>query len=87
MDYRRSHFCESDKTTLVNFKRAIDGDWKKERQQTRQQQQLRPVIWFILLAIVLMCGMMIIIAVSLALRPELQQLHKVFNLRWFYFLR
>lgn len=63
VDCRRSNFTESDKTILTRFKDVVSGDWKKERQQTRQQQ-LRPVVWVILLAAVLFCGMIIVIAVS-----------------------
>lgn len=73
-----------DRATLINFKKAMDGDWKKERRQTRQQQ-LRPVVWILLLA-VLFCGLVIIIAVSFKLSYAMLKVIIVNKFRQFYSL-
>lgn len=63
MDGRHTHFSEVDKATLAQFKQAKEGEWQKERQQTRQQ--LRPAVWIaVLFLAVLFCGLASILAVS-----------------------
>lgn len=62
VDWRRTHFSESDAATLDLFKRAKEGEWQKERQQTRPQQ--RPVIWIMVFIAILFCGLVAIIVSS-----------------------
>lgn len=63
VEHRRAHFSESDRVALAQFKRAKEGEWQKERQQTRPQ--LRPAVWIaILLIAILFCGLVSIVAVS-----------------------
>ena len=44
------------------FKRAKEGEWQKERSQTRPQQ--RPVIWITVFIAILFCGLVAIIVSS-----------------------
>ena len=43
VNYRRANFCDVDKSTLAQFKKAIEGDWKRERHETRRPYP-RPLI-------------------------------------------
>ncbi len=56
------HACrsESDEAMLLQFKKAVEGDWRKERQQTRQYQ-LRPVAGSIVIMLLLGCAALAII--------------------------
>lgn len=64
VDRRHTHFSEADHATLTQFKQAKDGEWQKERQQTRLPQ-LRPAVWItVLFLTVLFCGLVSIVAVS-----------------------
>lgn len=62
VDRRHTHFSESDMATLAQFRHAKDGEWQKERQQTRPAQQLRPAMLItILFLAVLFCGLVLAI--------------------------
>lgn len=61
VDCRRANFSETDVATLVQFKKVIEGNWEKERQQTRR---VSPAVWIIIFVAMLFCGLIITIAVS-----------------------
>lgn len=54
IDGRCADFSESDRSTLAQFKRAKDGEWQKERGQTRH---LRPTVWIMVFMALLFCGL------------------------------
>ena len=60
---RRACHSESDEALLLQFRKAVENDWRKERQQTRQHQ-LRPVAGSIVIMALLGCALVIIILVS-----------------------
>ena len=63
VDRRHTHFSATDKATLAQFRQAKDGEWQKERQQTRHGQQLRPAVLIAIFFAVFFCGL-VLIAVS-----------------------
>ena len=62
VESRCAHISEADSAILAEFKRAKDGEWQKERQQT--SPRLRPAVIVIAMLLVLFCGIAIILTVS-----------------------
>lgn len=63
MTKRQACHSDSDEALLLQFKKAIDGDWRRERQQNRQQH-FRPIGGTIVIVALLGCALVTILLVG-----------------------